>query len=281
MIKYLPKGMLLLSLSLLALCSCGGEKKSQDSAVDKLEWDSVSYKKSILFDNDSVRYEFDAVFCYPKNDSTIYNLCKMELYGSEDLEFGLDSILPRWAMNHISHIELHSVAEMDSLEAKGEHADYGLRENYEYALKNRVLYESTECVSIEFFSFAYSGGVHGLEAYGHLVYDKQKNAIITEEDLFAEKNWGDFEEVFTKQVEATLKKEYKELIGDDGFFSEAKPNNNFYLTDKSIIYRFNPYEIGPYAMGTPTLEIPYDMLKNIVKEDSPIARILKRQNKWE
>lgn len=44
-------------------------------------------------------------------------------------------------------------------------------------------------------------------------------------------------------------------------------NVSYYLTDDSLIMYFNPYQIGPYAMGTIAAEIPYTGPDGIVKID--------------
>ena len=44
-------------------------------------------------------------------------------------------------------------------------------------------------------------------------------------------------------------------------------NVSYYLTDDSLIMYFNPYQIGPYAMGTIAAEIPYTGPNGIVKID--------------
>lgn len=44
-------------------------------------------------------------------------------------------------------------------------------------------------------------------------------------------------------------------------------NVNYYLTDDSLVMYFNPYQIGPYAMGAPTAVLPYTGPDGIVRID--------------
>jgi hypothetical protein len=47
------------------------------------------------------------------------------------------------------------------------------------------------------------------------------------------------------------------LPAEDEFYNDwyIEPNSNFALTDSSIIYTFNPYEIAPYCYGIIDIEI--------------------------
>ena len=42
-------------------------------------------------------------------------------------------------------------------------------------------------------------------------------------------------------------------------------NVNFALTDTSLELYFNAYDVGPYAMGAPMVEIEYDEENFIIK----------------
>lgn len=52
-------------------------------------------------------------------------------------------------------------------------------------------------------------------------------------------------------------------FGDEGFVL----NSNFILGKTGLEFFFNTYEIGPYAMGSFTCEIPYATIENILKDE--------------
>jgi len=56
-----------------------------------------------------------------------------------------------------------------------------------------------------------------------------------------------------------------------------KPNENFYITDESINYVFNPYEIAPYYMGQTEVVIPFYRLKDILKPNSIISYLTDKE----
>jgi hypothetical protein len=69
-------------------------------------------------------------------------------------------------------------------------------------------------------------------------------------------------------------------LDDTDFWTDSiKPNGNFYITDESINYIFNPYEIAPYYMGITEVSLPYDRLEDLLKPNSLIAYLVKKQDK--
>lgn len=56
-----------------------------------------------------------------------------------------------------------------------------------------------------------------------------------------------------------------------------KPNGNFYITDESINYVFNPYEIAPYYMGQTEVTIPFARIRNILKPNSIVQYLVDKQ----
>ena len=47
---------------------------------------------------------------------------------------------------------------------------------------------------------------------------------------------------------------------------EIHPNDNFFLTDSSLVYVFGQYEIAPYALGETEIAISYDQLRELLKD---------------
>ena len=47
-------------------------------------------------------------------------------------------------------------------------------------------------------------------------------------------------------------------------------NDNFYFTDKELIYAYTPYEVAAYLYGEPELSISKKWLKPYLKKDGPL-----------
>jgi hypothetical protein len=58
------------------------------------------------------------------------------------------------------------------------------------------------------------------------------------------------------KFQAEMNHEWDESLTDDFFLTE-----NFLLSDEGISFFYNAYEIGPYAMGYPEINITWNEIK--------------------
>ncbi len=267
-------------LSLLFISSCmGGAKKTIDSS--QITWDSIAIDKVLSINEDSIRYDIQLKFLYPKNDTSLYRLVLNRMFGDSIEGLSPKELLEQECYSFIDENDRAlKIVELDSAQANTprEVAEDEYSPDYNFFEENSLMYADSIVVSIQYYNYAYMGGAHGMDNYFYLVYDRAKKDIITESDLFDEANMDSFQQVFTKLLIEKMKKEYDTYDSEEPMWQSmetVKPNGNFYLTEHSLIYQFNHYEIGAYAMGTPVLEIPYELIKALVKENSPIARILR------
>jgi hypothetical protein len=135
--------------------------------------------------------------------------------------------------------------------------------------------------------YVYMGGAHGLETRNYYNFDLKTGKIINEKDLFKPDYIPELSELIKKRIVEQSKetKESKDTepilsLEDTDFWADSiKPNSNFYITDESINYVFNPYEIAPYYIGQTEVSIPFNRLKNILKPNSIIAYLVEKQAK--
>ena len=135
--------------------------------------------------------------------------------------------------------------------------------------------------------YIYMGGAHGLETRNYFNFDLKTGNLITEKDLFNSNYQAELSEIIKKRIveESKEMKETKETepilsLEDTDFWADSiKPNGNFYITDESINFVFNPYEIAPYYMGQTEVSIPFNRLKNILKPSNIIAYLVEKQAK--
>ncbi len=65
-------------------------------------------------------------------------------------------------------------------------------------------------------------------------------------------------------------------LGQAGFWFENNEfflNDNFLITDSSLVFYYNNYEITAYAFGPTELIIPFSKIKSLVEEKSLIKSI--------
>ena len=130
--------------------------------------------------------------------------------------------------------------------------------------------------------YIYMGGAHGLETRNYFNFNLKTGKLITEKDLFVENFASDLAKLIKiRIVEESIGKTEKEPILDleeTVYWTDSiKPNGNFYITDESINYVFNPYQIAPYSLGETEVTLPFSLLKNILKPNSIISYLVKKQ----
>jgi hypothetical protein len=129
----------------------------------------------------------------------------------------------------------------------------------------KVVWNHYPLLSLEYFSYEYTGGAHGNYGAYYQVLDLQKMKILKPEDIFK----PEYKTALIPELEKSFRKAFK--MGEDESVEamllqkDIKPNNNFYLTDKGVAFSYTPYEIGPYALGQVTLFIPFKDIKSLLK----------------
>jgi hypothetical protein len=125
-------------------------------------------------------------------------------------------------------------------------------------------------LSIYLTYYEYTGGAHG--SHYDLVYnfDMATGERIELKDLF--KADADYVALLNKEIQAQIEAIAKsnEEIRGEAFnpytgFQSISDNQQFYITDDSIVVIFGLYEIAPYAAGIPSFEIPFEKLEGVLK----------------
>jgi hypothetical protein len=104
----------------------------------------------------------------------------------------------------------------------------------------------------------YAGGAHGNYGKNYFVFDRKTAGQISLADLMGE----GFGQVLTEKLNEELRKSRKldrnDSLRQDGFFvNQVELTENFFLNPKGIGFHWDPYEIGPYAMGFVEVVVPY------------------------
>jgi len=135
--------------------------------------------------------------------------------------------------------------------------------------------------------YIYMGGAHGLETRNFYNFDLKTGKLITENDLFK----ADYKSKLAELIKVRIVEESKEYkdeknsepvtsLEDTDFWTDSiKSNGNFYITDESINYVFNPYEIAPYYMGQTEVSLPFNRLKDLLKTNNIITYLVEKQQK--
>ena len=151
--------------------------------------------------------------------------------------------------------------------------------NNEHILEGFSLLNDKNIYSYGISRYVFMGGAHGLGTLTYLNFDLQTGKKITEDDLFTTGFVAKLTEILKSRiVEQSIEdkdiKPILELENTDYWVEAIKPNGNFYITDESINYVFNPYEIAPYYMGQTEVVIPFIRLSGLFKQNCIISQII-------
>ena len=149
--------------------------------------------------------------------------------------------------------------------------------SYEETVEGRVLYDDKGIVSYQLRTYSYTGGAHGNTDTQNGVFDLQTLQPVTLHSLFSEASLhavGD--KMRQRLVEEYACSSTDELETKGLFFdlNELEPNDNFVVTDDSIIWMFDPYEIAPFSTGEVHISLPWTEMQSLLLSDAPVRGML-------
>ena len=208
---------------------------------------------------------------------SIRNTLINNLFGSDYLQFGNDSVLKVFAASLINEYKITNAPLLEQLNRTAFYSFFN-----EHNLEGFSLLNDEKIYSYGINRYVFMGGAHGLTTLNYFNFDLKSGKQIMENDLFE----AGFEETLTSLLKTRIVEQSNEdpnvetiisLDNTDYWVDAIKPNNNFYITDESLNYVFNPYEIAPYYMGITEVIIPFDRIKEIQKKPSVIDYLIYKE----
>ncbi len=132
-----------------------------------------------------------------------------------------------------------------------------------------VQWANDRLISVRFTDSVFEGGAHPNYSTRTLNFDLKSGKEIKLADLFQPKS------AYLKAISdysiADLKKQVSEMSDDDWIAKGAGASEENYsswnLTKKGLMINFDPYQVAAYAVGAPTVIIPYDKLQTVLRKD--------------
>ena len=113
-------------------------------------------------------------------------------------------------------------------------------------------------MSITTNNYYYNGGAHGSYVMQSRTFDFNNEIELTADKVINNDLWNIKENVY-ELFKQKLQKDglvLDEIWGD--ILKEEVDNVNFYLKENALVFYFNAEQVAPYALGVPTVEVPYD-----------------------
>ena len=131
--------------------------------------------------------------------------------------------------------------------------------------------------SIDYMEYSFTGGAHPNTTVAFKNFNLTNGDEIRLDEIIS----ADKKNELTKIAEEEFRK-LKELtpeadLGQAGFWFENNKfylNDNFLITDSSLVFYYNNYEITAYAFGPTELTIPFSKIKPLIGEKNLLKGLI-------
>ncbi len=129
-----------------------------------------------------------------------------------------------------------------------------------------VFYQGDRFVSILMSGSEYTGGVHPTPVLKAINYDLKENKEIKLVDLATKYSLA-YEDKISMLASAELEKKLGQDFIEEGVAADLENFREFNFNKTILKITFSAYQVGPYAIGTPSVEIPLAKLSEFLKSE--------------
>jgi hypothetical protein len=153
-----------------------------------------------------------------------------------------------------------------------------LTENKNYDLgwmteiQGKPEFSNTKIICYSISNVYFLGGAHPNSSLTYLNFERENGRLVFIPDILS----PGFEEKLNAAVDSEFRKS-KNLNPEDDltekaglFKNKISYSNNFAVLREGIRFYYNPYEIAPYASGPIEVTVPYEAIKEIIPDNSPL-----------
>ncbi|WP_344912426.1 DUF3298 and DUF4163 domain-containing protein [Amphibacillus indicireducens] len=135
-----------------------------------------------------------------------------------------------------------------------------------YELKNNQ--RQVLSLSLSNYTYHYQAA-HGMTFIKSLTFDLKNEQLCQLQDLF--KPGSDYVEKLSNLIKQQIKQRDIPTLTE---FQAIKPNQDFYIADKTVVIYFQLYEMTPYVYGFPMFPISVYDIQEIIDENGPLGRMI-------
>lgn len=139
---------------------------------------------------------------------------------------------------------------------------------YQRMTSASVISFNTDYIVYAINTYAYSGGAHGISESHYINYDINSGKVINFENAFI----PNYENKLLDAIKSSLMQQFSvtDLDGlqNRGIFTDQLfVSHNIYLSGYDMVFHYNPYDIGPYALGSIDVRVPYYTIEELLTPD--------------
>jgi hypothetical protein len=136
-------------------------------------------------------------------------------------------------------------------------------------ISHEVKYNSRPFISIVLHHYENTGGAHPNHSATGFNIETADSYVHEFGDIFEETAF----DTLAKMIEIEILKTYEgNSLSDAGFFEDKitlTHEQDYYVDNGFVVIQFDPYEIGPYALGSIEIPLMFDDIWPFVKDDLP------------
>lgn len=147
---------------------------------------------------------------------------------------------------------------------------YDSEDGFEVSIHTEVITNKNNilCIQTAFETYAF-GAAHPFGFYSYYNFSLTTGKLITLDELLIPN--------YQKELTDIGKRNFIRENGEEGWnFSEGDEfvlSDDFAITEKGLLFSYDPYEIGPYAMGAPSVLITYKEISSLIKKDGLLKKL--------
>jgi len=125
--------------------------------------------------------------------------------------------------------------------------------------------------------YSYTGGAHANSMVEFKNYNLSNGDEITLDEIIRPDKQTDLKKIGEAEFRKVRELSAEADLGQAGFWFEDNEfylNDNFLITDSSLVFYYNDYEITAYAYGPTELIIPLFKIKSLVDDKSLLKPLL-------
>ena len=283
MMKNIIKIITTVLLCCLMIAGCKSKNTFDTETENDIKLDSIviSERYYLLGDSTNPYCSIESAFIFPSDYKDKEILDKLNLYFINSF-FGEDTVsaTPKEAMDKYLQKYITDYKELESdfiteTSITGEKPSQESWFAYYESSSNEILFNKSDLICYSVSIEYYTGGAHGGHGYNNHVLYLKTGESVDESDIFIDDYHNDLAQLIVDAIASDNNITNPEELEGMGYFNvkEIFPNNNFYLDENGITYTFNEYEIAAYFIGRIDAFLPYEKIRHLLREDSPVAPI--------
>lgn len=271
-------------IALLLISSCG--KKDKTLQENEITFDSIRIEAAQHLFNDASKpnCNLDMTFTFPVKYKNKEVLAKLQeefietFLGEKYEELAVEEAISSFKKDYLDDYKNKEKEYLEDQKRDRDTDEAPPTRWYSYYKTGNVgiQYNKANILSCIFFIDSFYGGNNSEKIYTYKTFDLTDGDVLEEEDIFIDDYENELNRLIFEVLATDNKAKTEYELTQMGFFgaTELTSNDNFIVDESGITYLYNEREIAAELLGAIKVFLPYEKLRPILKEKSPISPLI-------